>query len=74
MRKFLEINERTFFVLIEVNDAASVSYDTVNFFGLVKELYIFWSISTKNCLFSRTQVPQLKLKVVQSYTRRPNQL
>lgn len=46
----------------EVNDAAKISHETINFFDIVQEFYVFFSASTKRWEIFIKQNPELKLK------------
>lgn len=68
-KRILDANPRAFFVPcaahslnLAVNDAAKVSNETVNFFNIVQELYVFFSSSTKRWNIIKKNVPELNLK------------
>lgn len=68
-KKILEINSRAFFIPcsahslnLVVNDAAKISHETIHFFDIVQEFYVFFSASTKRWEIFKKQDPELKLK------------
>lgn len=70
-KKILEINNRAFYVPcsahslnLVVNDAANITHDTVNFFNIIQEIYVFFSSSTKRWPIICKYLPDLKLKAL----------
>lgn len=70
-KKILEINNRAFYVPcsahslnLVVNDAANVTHETVNFFNIIQEIYVFFSSSTKRWSVICKHLPDLKLKAL----------
>lgn len=70
-KKILEINNRAFYVPcsahslnLVVNDAASITHETVNFFNIIQEIYVFFSSSTKRWSVICKHLPKLKLKAL----------
>lgn len=70
-KKILEINNRAFYVPcsahslnLVVNDAANITHDTVNFFNIIQEIYVFFSSSTKRWSIICKYLPDLKLKAL----------
>lgn len=68
-KRILELNNRAFFIPcsahslnLVVNDAAKCSHETINFFDIIQEFYVFFSASTKRWAIFEKQVPELKLK------------
>ncbi|XP_046744279.1 zinc finger MYM-type protein 1-like [Diprion similis] len=68
-KKILEINSRAFYVPcsahslnLVVNDAANITHETTNFFDIVQEIYVFFSVSTKRWSIICKHIPDLKLK------------
>ena len=45
-----------------INDAAKVSFETVNFFGVIQELYNYFSVSVKRCAKLKKYFTNLTLK------------
>ncbi|XP_017786286.1 PREDICTED: zinc finger MYM-type protein 1-like isoform X2 [Nicrophorus vespilloides] len=74
--KIMKINPRAFFVPcsaqslnVLVNDTASISYETINFFGLVQELFVFLCGSTKRWAVLERHVVNLNLMPFRDDTR-----
>lgn len=70
-KKILEINNRAFYVPcsahslnLVVNDAANITHETVNFFNIIQEIYVFFSSSTKRWSIICKYLPDLKLKAL----------
>lgn len=68
-QKIIEINPRAFYVPcsahtlnLVVNDAAKITFETVNFFNIVQELYNFFSASTKRWNVLDKHLTNLTLK------------
>ena len=68
-KRILNINPRAFFVPcsahslnLVVNDAAHISHETVTFFDLVQEIYVFFSASTERWAIIIKYLTNLKLK------------
>lgn len=68
-KKILQINPRAFFVPcsahslnLVVNDAAKITFEIVDFFNIVQELYIFFSASTKRWNILKKNISNLTLK------------
>lgn len=68
-KQILNINPRAFFVPcaahtlnLVVNDAAKISYETIDFFGIIQELYNFFSSSTKRWAVLLNKFPNFTLK------------
>nr|XP_027198316.1 zinc finger MYM-type protein 1-like [Dermatophagoides pteronyssinus] len=68
-KKILELNSRAFFVPcsahslnLVVNDAAKMSFETVNFFDLIQEFYNFFSASPRRWGILKKHMPHLSLK------------
>ena len=68
-QKILEINSRASFVPcaahslnLVVNDAAKISFETVNFFSVIQELYNYFSISVTGWNVLKKYVKNLTLK------------
>lgn len=70
-KKILEINNRAFYVPcsahslnLVVNDAANISHETINFFDIIQEIYVFFSSSTKRWSIICKHLPDIKLKAL----------
>lgn len=70
-KKILEINNRAFYVPcsahslnLVVNDAANITHETVNFFNIIQDIYVFFSSSTKRWSIICKHLPNLKLKAL----------
>ncbi|XP_044147234.1 zinc finger MYM-type protein 1-like [Bufo gargarizans] len=68
-QRILNINPRAFFVPcsahtlnLVVNDAAKISFLTIDFFGIVQELYVFFASSTQRWQVLKEHVTNLTLK------------
>jgi len=68
-KKILQINPRAFFVPcsahslnLVVNDAAKMSFEIVDFFNIVQELYVYFSASTKRWNILKKNISNLTLK------------
>ena len=66
---FLKVNPRAFFVPcsahtlnLTINDASKVNSDTISFFSVVNEIYIFFSASSKRWTILKNNVSNLTLK------------
>lgn len=70
-KRILDINSRASFVPcaahslnLVVNDAAKVTFETVDFFNIVQELYVFFSASTQRWAVLKSHISGLTLKAV----------
>lgn len=70
-KKILDINNRAFYVPcsahslnLVVNDAVNITHETVNFFNIIQEIYVFFSSSTKKWSIICKHLPGLKLKAL----------
>lgn len=70
-KKILYINNRAFYVPcsahslnLVVNDAANITHETVNFFNIIQDIYVFFSSSTKRWSIICKHLPNLKLKAL----------
>lgn len=70
-KRLLDVNSRAFFVPcaahslnLVVNDAANISHETVSFFGLLQELFVFFSSSVKRWSVLKTHIENLNIKSV----------
>lgn len=68
-QKIIEANSRAFFVPcsahslnLVVNDAAKISFEVVDFFGIIQELYNFFSASVKRWAILISHIDNLTLK------------
>lgn len=68
-KKILQINPRAFFVPcsahslnLVVNDAAKMSFEIIDFFNIVQELYVYFSVSTKRWNILKKNISNLTLK------------
>lgn len=68
-KKILHINPRAFFVPcaahslnLVINDAAKSSHEVTNFFGIIQEIYVFFSASTYRWHIFMKEVPTTTLK------------
>lgn len=68
-KKILQINPRAFFVPcsahslnLVINDAAKISFEIVDFFNIVQELFVFFSVSTKRWNILVKNISNLTLK------------